>query len=313
MDEIIKDAKFSNIDLKGNISYNNIIYNLNRNNIIISDKGLEKTIERNLNITESGFNFIINSKNKSIKLILPEDAYIGIFYKIYINNDIKSLEIIPKNNNDTSTDNLGDKIFGNYNIISSKTFSLSTLEKKTINTQYKLNGANKINLINSSSGTLNGGHLIIKCIDKIHNNIEGLNAMNLTMNSGTIYWNKPINLYSFDSTTNNSIINYKIRQFINSKWVLLKENYNKNFYNFTSIDNNVIFEVSVNDENNGVIINITLPISNNNDSDLLNYKIKYDYNYKYDINPINKFVWSLEGTINAELNETKEDFESIFK
>ena len=206
MDEIIKDAKFSNIELKGDLDYQNINFTLNRNNITINDKGLEKNIERNLQVNESGFNFIINSQNKTIKLVLPKDTYIGVFYNIYINNNIKSLDIIPSNNNDENSNNNGDKIFGNYNIISSNNYSLSTLEKKSITTQYKINGSNKISLINESSGILNGGCLTIKCVDKIYNDVQGLNARSLKKTEGIIYWNTPINMYDFSLSLNHNNI-----------------------------------------------------------------------------------------------------------
>ena len=46
MDEIYKDAKFSNVELKGDVTYQNINFTLNRNNITITDNGIEKRIEQ---------------------------------------------------------------------------------------------------------------------------------------------------------------------------------------------------------------------------------------------------------------------------
>lgn len=309
MDEIIKDAKFSNLELTGNLSYNNITYDLNRNNITISDKGLEKNIERNLKINESGYNFIINSQNKAIKLVLPKNTYVGVFYNIYINNDIKSLDIIPANNNDENSNNNGDKIFGNYNIISSNNYSLSTLEKKSITTQYKINGSNKISLINESSGILNGGCLTIKCVDKIYNDVQGLNARSLKKTEGIIYWNTPINMYDFSLSLNHNNIKYNIKRYLDNKWITIKTDLEDNYYHFDNIEEPiVIYKVCTENSQYGIIINITLPPSND-EKDLLKYKIKYDYDYDNK----SRFIWSIDGVLNAELNENKNDFESIFK
>lgn len=309
MDEILKDAKFSNIELKGNLEYNNINYTLNRTNITINDNGLEKNIERNLLSTESGYNFIINSQNKIIKLILPHDSYIGIFYTIYINNNIKSLEIIPKNNNDENSNRNGDKIFGNYNIINNQHYSLSTLEKKNITSQYKINGANKITLINESTGILNGGYIVIKCIDKIFNSVEGLNVRDLKKTEGIIYWNVPKNMYHFSDTTTHNKIKYNIKKYVNDKWINIKTDLEDNYYKFENIEeNNVIYKVCTENSEYGNIINITLPISNE-EKDLLDYKVQYDYDYDNK----SRYIWSIQGTLNAELNENKNDFESIFK
>ena len=308
MDEIIKDAKFSNIELKGDLDYQNINFTLNRNNITINDKGLEKNIERNLQVNESGFNFIINSQNKTIKLVLPRDTYIGVFYNIYINNNIKSLEVIPSNNNDENSNNNGDKIFGNYNIISSNNYSLSTLEKKSITTQHKVNGSNKISLINESSGILQGGYLTIKCVDKIFNDVEGLNVRDLKKNEGVIYWNTPNNMYNF-SHTNHKKIKYNIKRLLNDKWITIKTDIEDNYYHFQDIDeNNIIYKVCTENSEFGVIINITLPKSNE-ENDLLDFKVKHDYDYDNK----SRYIWSIDGVLNAELNENKNDFESIFK
>lgn len=309
MDEIFKDAKFSNVELKGNLEYNNINYSLNRNNITINDNGLEKNIQRNLKTNESGYNFIINSQNKIIKLILPEDSYVGLFYSIYINNNIKSLEIIPRNNNDENSNKNGDKIFGNYNIINNDNYSLSTIEKKKITTQYKINGANKIALINESSGTLNGGYLIIKCVDKIFNSIEGLNVRDLKKNEGMIYWNAPKNMYHFSNTTTHNKVKYNIKRYINNKWITVKSDLEDNYYKFENIEENTLkYKICTEKSDYGIIINITLPLSNE-EKNLLDYKVNYEYDY------FNKsqYIWSIEGVINAQLNENKNDFESIFK
>jgi len=309
MDEIIKDAKFSNLDLKGNLTYDNITYDLNRNNITISDKGLEKNIERNLKINESGYNFIIDTQKKTIKLVLPQNTYVGVFYNIYINNNIKSLEIIPANNNNDNSNNNGDKIFGNYNIISSNNYSLSTLEKKSITTQHKINGSNKISLINESTGTLNGGSLTIKCVDKIYNDVQGLNARDLKKTQGIIFWNSPLNMYDFSDILNHNKIKYNIKRYLNNKWITIKTELEDNYYRFDNIEESiVIYKVCTENSEYGVIINITLPKSNQ-EKDLLNYKIKYDYDY----DNTSRFIWSIDGVLNAELNENKNDFESIFK
>lgn len=307
MDELFKDSKFSTIELKGNLSYNSINYNLNRNNITITDNGIENNIERNLLLKESGYNFIINSQNKNIKFILPNEPYIGLFFTFYINTDIKSLEIIPYNYNLKLTKQFTDKIFGNYIIINNKNYSLSTCETKHINTQHKINGANKINFINEPSGTLIGGNITIKCIDKIYNDVEGLNVRNLTSTSGILYWNTPINMYDFTNQENQQQIKYTIKRKLNNNWLTLKDNLEQNYYIFNNIqESDLIFKVCV-ENNNGIIINIKLP-KTDSEIDLLDYKVKYDYYSK------NTYIWSIDGIISAELNDkTNPDFETIFK
>jgi len=312
MDEVFKDYKFSTIELKGNLSYNSINYSLNRNNIIITDNGIEDSIERHLLPNESGYNFIINSKNKNIKFILPKESYIGLFFTFYINTNIKSLEIIPFNYNIQSNKQGTDKIFGNYIIINNKNYSLSTCDKKHINTQHKINGANKINFINASSGTLKGGDITIKCVDKIYNSVEGLNIRNLTSTSGILYWNTPINMYDFTNQENQQKIKYTIKRKLNNNWLSLKSNLEQNYYIFNNIqESDLILKVCTENNNYGIIINIKLP-KTDLEVDLLDYKVKYEYDYDYDSQ--NNYMWSIDGIISAELNDkTQSNFESIFK
>jgi len=299
INEFSNDGIFSNLHLKGNISFNNINYNLNKNNILIKNNNLVDNIIRNLHNYESGYNFILNSNKNNIQLILPNDANIGTYFNIYINTNIKSLEIIPYN---LLLNKSSDKIIGSYIMSNSDNYSISSYEYKDIQHPHKLQASNKIQLQNKSQGILKGGFLSIHCIDNVINNVEGLTFINITSNSAMLIWNSPINLYDYNL---NDIpdITYNIYQYKNNEWILLKKNYKNKFYNINNINTTSIrIKISTNNNECGLIIELKLPSNNKQ------YKISYMYD-----NIVSEKLWLINGNLNGEFNDVKNDFEPIFK
>lgn len=299
INEFSNDGIFSNLHLKGNISFNNINYNLNKNNILIKNNNLVDNIIRKLHNYESGYNFILNSDKNSIQLILPNNSNIGTYFNIYINTNIKSLEIIPYN---LLLNKSSDKIIGSYVMSNSNNYSISSFEYKDIQHPHKLQASNKIQLQNNSQGILKGGVLSIHCIDNLINNVEGLTFINITNNSAVLIWNSPLNLYEH-KLSNIPDITYNIYELKNDEWFLLKKNYKNKFYNINNIStNSIIIKVTTNNNENGLIIKLKLPNNNNQ------YKISYIYD-----NINSEKIWLINGNLNGEFNDVKNDFEPIFK
>ena len=153
-----------------------------------------------------------------------------------------------------------------------------------------------------SQGILKGGFLSIHCIDNVINNVEGLTFINITSNSAMLIWNSPINLYDYNL---NDIpdITYNIYQYKNNEWILLKKNYKNKFYNINNINTTSIrIKISTNNNECGLIIELKLPSNNKQ------YKISYMYD-----NIVSEKLWLINGNLNGEFNDVKNDFEPIFK
>lgn len=296
MNELFNDGLYSNLHLKGEISFNTINFNLNKNNIIIKNNNLSDIIIRNIYNYESGYNFILNSNKNNLQLILPNDAKIGTYFNFYINTNIKSLEIIPLN---FLLNKSSDKIIGSYTISNYKNHSISSFEYKDIQHPHKLQASNKIQLQNTSQGTLKGGCLSIHCIDNLINNVEGLTFINITNNSAMLIWNHPLNLYDYE-LDNIPNVTYNIYKFNNDELTLLKKNYLNTFLNINNINNYVKLKICTNNNENGLIIELKIHNKTN--------KISYLYD-----NIKSEKLWLITGNLNGEFNDVKNDFEPIFK